>query len=94
MRLVRRDPTITGPSNANPSQFSPNCVHIKTGQMVTWNVDFTNHPLGASGGTTPSPIQTTSSGTMVSFTFGSTGTYGFHCLAHPSIMFGAVLVTQ
>ena len=63
-------------------------------EMVTWNVDFTDHPLGASGGDTPNPITTTASGTTVSFTFPNAGTFGFHCLAHPTIMFGAVQVTQ
>lgn len=85
--------TIAGPMDAIPAQFTPNCVHVKVGQTVTWNVDLTAHPLGASGGTTPSPIQTTSTGTSVTFTFDAAGTYGFHCLAHPTIMFGAVQVS-
>jgi plastocyanin len=86
-------PTITGPSGGSPSQYTPNCVHIKVGQSVTWNVDFSGHPLEAFGGTTPSPIMPTSSGTTVTFTFSSAGTFGFHCEFHPSIMFGAVEVT-
>ncbi len=85
--------TITGPASANPSQYTPNCVHIKVGQSVTWNSDFTAHPLGAFGGTSPSPITTTSSGTTVSFTFATAGTYGFQCQVHPSIMQGAIEVT-
>jgi plastocyanin len=84
---------ITGPSTATPSQFVPNCVHVKTGQSVTWNADFTDHPLEAAGGTTPSPITLTSSGTTATFAFSSAGTYGFDCMNHPTIMFGAVLVT-
>jgi len=85
--------TITGPTNSNPSQYSPNCVHIKAGQSVTWNADFTAHPLQAFGGTTPSPITVTSSGTTVSFTFPNAGTYGFQCQVHPSLMQGAIEVT-
>lgn len=85
--------TITGPMNATPAQYSPNCVHIKVGQKVTWNVDLTSHPLGAAGGDTPTPITTTSTGTTVSFTFPNAGTFGFHCNVHPTIMFGAVQVT-
>lgn len=85
--------TIDGPANAVPAQYSPRCVHIKVGQTVTWNVDLSAHPLGASGGTTPSPIQTTASGTSVTVTFADAGTFGFHCLAHPTIMFGAVFVS-
>ena len=84
---------LNGPMNAAPAQFSPNCVHVKVGQSVTWNVDFAAHPLAASGGDTPSPIAETVSGTSMRFTFSKAGTFGYHCLAHPSIMFGAVLVT-
>lgn len=83
---------ITGPSGAVPSQYSPNCVHIKPGQSVTWNSNFTFHPLTASGGTTPSPITLTATGTTVTFTFPNAGTYGFECQIHTTSMFGAVEV--
>ena len=53
---------------------------------------FADHPLAASGGTTPSPITATSTGATVSFTMANVGTYGFHCTAHPTTMFGAVRV--
>jgi plastocyanin len=85
--------TVTGPSNATPAQYMPNCVHVKVGQMVTWNSAFGAHPLQPAGGTTPTPIQLTSSGTTVSFTFSAAGTYGFECMVHPGIMNGAVEVT-
>ncbi len=85
-------PTITGPSDATPVQFSPNCVLINAGQSVTWNVFFTAHPLAASGGDTPSPITLTNTGTTVTFAFPNKGTFGYHCLSHPTIMFGAVKV--
>jgi plastocyanin len=84
--------TIEGPKDFNPAQFSPNCVEIRAGQSVTWNVDFAAHPLAASGGDSPSPIATTSSGTTVTFAFPNAGVFGYHCLAHPTIMFGAVHV--
>ena len=93
MDMTANGGAINGPMNAVPAQFSPNCVHIKVGQSVTWNVDLAAHPLAASGGNTPSPIAETLSGTSVTFTFSDAGTFGYHCLAHPSIMFGAVLVT-
>jgi len=86
--------TVTGPQDLNPVQYTPNCVHIKAGQKVTFNLDFTDHPMAASGGDTPSPITNTTSGTTVEFTFPNPGTFGFHCLVHPTIMFGAVQVTQ
>jgi plastocyanin len=85
--------TINGPMDPNPAQFSPNCVHVKVGQTVTWNVLLSSHPLAASGGDSPSPITTTASGTSVTFTFSNAGAFGYHCLAHPTIMFGAVYVT-
>jgi plastocyanin len=86
-------PTITGPSTSTPAQFTPNCVHIKVGQSVTWNVNMGPHPLGASGGNTPTPIQTTMTGTTVTFAFPNAGTFGFQCQNHPGTMFGAVEVT-
>ncbi|HEY2368198.1 MAG TPA: hypothetical protein VGH87_17490 [Polyangiaceae bacterium] len=85
--------TIDGPSNAVPAQFAPNCVHVKVGQSVTWNVDLSAHPLAAFGGTSPSPIPETTSGTSVTVMFSAPGTFGYHCLAHPTIMFGAVFVS-
>ena len=84
---------ISGPTNANPTQYTPNCVTIKAGGSVTWTSAFGSHPLQPSGGTTPSPIALTSSGSTVSFTFPNPGTYGFECANHPAIMFGAVQVT-
>ena len=84
---------ITGPAGALPSQYQPNCVHIKTGQSVTWNSDFVSHPLDPFGGDTPNPIQATASGTTVTFSFPNAGTFGFHCGIHTTSMFGAVQVT-
>lgn len=86
-------PTITGPSSATPAQYTPNCVHIKVGQSVTWTSNFGSHPLQAAGGTTPSPITGQTSGTSVTYTFTSPGTYGYECGVHPAIMNGAVEVT-
>ena len=84
---------ITGPNGPQPSQYQPNCVHIKTGQSVTWNSKFSNHPLQPSGGTTPTPITLTNTGTTVTFSFPNAGTFGYHCQVHPGMMFGAVEVT-
>jgi plastocyanin len=86
-------PAIMGPTDANPAQYTPNCIHIKVGQSVTWTSDFSAHPLEQAGGSSGSPIQTTMMGTTVSFTFSSPGTFGFNCMVHPGIMFGAVEVT-
>ncbi len=71
---------------------NPRCVEIHAGDSVTWNGDFTLHPLAASGGDTPSPIEgVTNTGTTKTFTFNDPGTFGFHCLNHAS-MIGAVRV--
>jgi len=85
-------PTITGPSGAAPAQYAPNCIKIKAGASVTWNSAFASHPLMASGGDTPNPITTTSTGTTKAFAFPTAGTYGFACQFHPNSMFGAVMV--
>ena len=84
--------TITGPSTATPSQYTPNCVQIRVGESVRWNVDFADHPLAQGPSTAPSPISSFTSGTTATVTFPSLGTYGFLCKNHPSVMFGAVWV--
>ncbi len=83
---------ITFPNGASPAQYSPACLEIKSGQSVTWSGSFSNHPLEPGGGTSNSPIQVTSNGSTVTFTFPNAGTYGFNCGIHPGIMFGAVHV--
>jgi plastocyanin len=84
---------LVGPTTQPPAQYVPNCVHIKVGQSATWTANFGDHPLEAYKGTMPSPIVTTSSGTSVTFTFSTPGTYGYQCQFHPFAMFGAVEVT-
>ncbi len=83
--------TITFPTQAAPAQYQPNCVKIKVGQTLTWTGSFSAHPLVPEGGDSPNPIQPTSTGTDMSFTFGNAGTFGFGCGIH-STMSGAVLV--
>jgi plastocyanin len=85
--------TVTGPSGATPAQYTPNCVHIKVGQSVTWNSNFTSHPLAPFNGDTPNPITSTATGTTASVTFANPGTFGFHCGIHTTLMEGAVQVT-
>ncbi len=85
---------ITFPTGVTAAQYSPNCLKIKVGQSVTWNGAFPNHPLMSSGGDSGGPITTTSTGTTKSFTFNSTGTFGFACQFHSLSMFGAIQVVQ
>ena len=84
---------INGPTTAAAAQYSPNCIHVKVGQSVTWNSDFADHPLVAFGGDSPNPIQSTATGTTVTFAFPNAGTFGYHCGIHTTLMFGAVEVT-
>jgi len=64
--------------------YLPKCIKIKAGKKVTWNGDFTSHPL------TPAPcndasgdkITSTSTGTMTSVTFTKPGIYGYYCAIH------------
>lgn len=80
--------------------YSPKCVRISTGTEVTFNSDFTLHPLrgGTVEGVTPtedpnSPIKATNTGMMAKFTFPAKGTYGFYCNNHAAAgMAGAIFV--
>lgn len=87
--------TVSGPGAlAAAAQYTPNCVKIKVGASVKWNVGFTGHPLVASStGDTPNPITLTATGTTATFAFPTKGTYGFQCQFHGGLtMFGAVQV--
>lgn len=83
---------ISFPNDVAPAQYGNKCVKVKVGAVVNFAGSFTNHPLAASGGTTPSPITATSTGTNAAFTMSTAGTFGFHCTAHPTTMFGAIRV--
>jgi plastocyanin len=87
--------TIAGPTTATAAQYSPNCVHIKVGQSVTWTSDFTNHPLVPTSGVGSSgnPITATSTGSTVTFAFPAAGTFAYNCGIHSTTMLGAVEVT-
>ena len=87
---------ITFPTGATPAQYVNRCVKIKVGQKVTFAGSFTNHPLQAFGGSTPSPIpaftNTDPGGSALTVTFTSAGTFGFRCGVHTVAMTGAVKV--
>lgn len=81
--------------NAN---YQPPCVRIRAGQTVTWDGDFSSHPLRGGlrkgGGPQPgNPIPDVSSGsTPVEVTFPDPGAWGFYCAFHEPPMAGAVFV--
>jgi plastocyanin len=84
------DATITFTTGTAPMQYAPACVKIKAGSKVTWNGAFNFHPLTPDDATSPIVYQNT--GTTATFTFPSTGAFGYHCDVHPSAMLGAVFV--
>ena len=81
------------------SAYSPKCMIISAGQMVSFSGPFGSHPLrtgvapSQSGtGATPNPIANTDSGSSVSFTFATPGIYPYYCNFHQPSMAGVILV--
>jgi plastocyanin len=79
--------------------YTPNCLRIAAGQSVTWNGDFSNHPLapgrlvGNQVQAQPgNPITTTNTGTTVSVAFPAAGEWAFYCPNHAPGMAGAIFV--
>lgn len=65
--------------------YLPNCLRISMGQSVTWMGDFTMHPLrSAPGNPGVGVIASTDTGASQSFTFNTTGFYGYYCNIHGS----------
>jgi plastocyanin len=65
--------------------FSPTPLNVTAGTTVTWtNQDNTTHTATSDDGKTfdCKPI---SSGTSMSFTFTTPGTYDYHCAIHPTM---------
>lgn len=84
--------------------YSPRCLRVKAGTQVTFNGNFTFHPLlaglvqgavltPAAAGTTPLPTTAQSTGTSATFTLTPAGEYGFYCAVHATLgMSGAIFV--
>jgi plastocyanin len=83
------DVTVTFPGSGATFLYTPSCIKVHAGATVTWNGDLASHPLEPDG--SGNPIVSTSSGTSVTFTFPTDGSFGFHCAFH-STMLGAVFV--
>ncbi len=68
--------------------FTPRCMLIGVGQGVVFEGSLSAHPLAPgnpadpSAGSAKSPIVETSSGSSVSFTFPSAGTFPYYCTMH------------
>lgn len=65
------------------------CMTIRKGQTIAFEGNFTAHPLGASGGDTPTPFSSVAATGKVTFT--AAGIFGFVCGNHPT-MTGAIKV--
>jgi plastocyanin len=71
---------------------TPKCMKIAAGQRVTFNGDFTQHPLVEKGGDSPNPFASPKgTGGTRTVDFGPVGTFGYECSIHASIT-GAILV--
>lgn len=91
--------TITFPETATPAQYTPSCVKIKEGTVVTFHGSFASHPLTNAGGTPGNPIPAVSSTANdagdvgdLDVTFANAGTYDFKCGNHPLQMNGGIQV--
>jgi plastocyanin len=77
--------------------YTPACIKVTAGTMVTFMGSFSGHPLA--GGNNPptvdpsSPIVETTSGTQATFILSTAGAYGYFCEFHyPFGMEGAIFV--
>jgi plastocyanin len=72
--------------------YSPKCILVAPGTSVSFEGEFSTHPLSATVGS-GNPITHTTSGTTASFTFNDPGSFGYQCDVHfASGMCGAVYV--
>lgn len=87
--------TIVGIQGDN--SYSPNPIHIKAGQTITWhNSDAISHTVTSGSSTDPDEGKLFNSGAILSkqdysLTFDDPGTYDYFCVYHPS-MVGQVIV--
>jgi plastocyanin len=93
---------LTGQSMVNISFggffYTPKCIKVSPGTMVTWSGTFMSHPLqgGAVVNNVPFPdnssIQLTNTGTSKTITFGAAGAFPYYCQFHVNSMQGVVFV--
>lgn len=61
--------------------YAPKCLKIKAGQTVTFDGDFTVHPLAHACGPAET-IPNVTTGTSEAVTFETSGNYGYFCTRH------------
>jgi plastocyanin len=77
---------------ANGAAYVPGCIEVSVGQEVTFQGDFSVHPLSQTCGPVDQ-IPHTGGGSSLAVTFTTPGTYGFWCdVHHGSGMEGAIEV--
>lgn len=78
--------------DANPSlAFLPSTLTIATGGTVTWTFEGTTHNVTFTAATGVPADVPNSTNTTVQRTFGTAGTFAFHCSIHPQ-MTGTITV--
>jgi plastocyanin len=81
--------TVTATSSL---AFSPSSVQVAAGQSVTWRFQSVAHNVTfdqAAG--VPADIPGSNANTSIARTFGTAGTFSYHCTIHPE-MHGTVVV--
>lgn len=92
------DAKVTINVGVNGFTYSPACIRVKKGTDVNFVGMFSSHPtVGGLAGPpgvpdSASPIKQTMSGSSVTFTMDTVGTYPFYCEYHTPSMAGAVFV--
>lgn len=80
--------------------YSPKCILIAAGQMVTFSGTFSSHPLrpgvgiNATAGSPNNPIVATAVGTSATFTFPAAGSYPYNCSLHDGSGMNGVVRVQ
>jgi plastocyanin len=77
--------TVNFPASASDFSYSPKCLKVPAGTMVTFSGDFSFHPLEPSthrGTLTGNPITSTATGSTKSFNFTTPGFYAYFCSTH------------
>jgi plastocyanin len=76
---------------ANGNAYVPRCATVTVSQEITFNGDFSGHPLSQTSGA--AVIPSTSAGTSVTFSIPAAGTYDYQCdFHHAGGMTGAIKV--
>lgn len=90
------EPVVGATVTLKNFSFTPKTVRVKAGATVTWKSAEGSHTVASDNGAFNSP--TLNAGQSFSFTFGTPGTYPYHCAFHGSSgghdMAGTVIVTK